>query len=90
VIVTSHVLRRCSERAITYDDIICSIENGEIIEEYPNDYPYPSALVLGSTVEKAVLHTVVGIGDEKLWIITAYFPKSAKWEADLKTRKAEK
>lgn len=61
---------------------------GEIIERYPNDYPYPSCLLLGSAVNKRKIHIVCGIGNGKLYIITAYYPDTDKWENDYKTRKA--
>lgn len=60
-----------------------AIIGGEIIEEYPTDYPFPSCLMLGSNR----LHVVCGVGAGMLWIITAYRPTSDKWETDLKTRK---
>ena len=31
---------------------------------------------------------VCGSGNKKLWVITAYFPSTDKWESDFKTRKA--
>ena len=61
---------------------------GELIEEYPTDYPYPSCLVLGKSVHDKPLHAVIGIGGGYIWIITAYFPDELKWENDFKTRKA--
>jgi hypothetical protein len=57
---------------------------GEIIEEYPDDYPYPSCLILGANTP---LHVVCGISELELHIITAYVPDSAKWNDDLKTRR---
>jgi hypothetical protein len=60
---------------------------GEIIEQYPNDYPYPSCLILGNKNTATPLHTVISCNGEKLWIITAYFPSSEKWMDDLKTRR---
>ena len=64
-----------------------SILNGEIIEEYEEDYPYPSCLVYGVTLNNKVLHIVCGIGDIDLWIITAYYPDDLEWEKDLRTMK---
>jgi hypothetical protein len=61
--------------------------SGEIIEQYPDDYPYPSVLILGYSDGKP-LHVVTGVGGEKVWLITAYFPTLAQWENDYKTRKA--
>jgi hypothetical protein len=35
------------ERGITIAEIEQALQNGEIIERYPDDQPYPSCLVLG-------------------------------------------
>ena len=45
--------------------------HGEIIEEYPNDFPYPSCLILGKTTDNRIIHVVVGMNDTKLYLITA-------------------
>jgi hypothetical protein len=88
IYMTHHVSKRCEKRSISGKDIINAILNGEIIENYPEDYPFPSALVLGYSMENKELHVVAGVGDNTLWIITAYFPDNDKWESDYKTRKA--
>lgn len=44
---SAHCLRRMQERDISTDDVGNCIMSGEIIEDYPNDYPYPSCLVFG-------------------------------------------
>lgn len=48
--------------------------NGEIIEQYPDDYPYPSCLILGMSIEDKYLHVVIGNHESDLFLITAYFP----------------
>lgn len=58
-----------------------------IIEDYPDDYPFPSCLVLGATVNGKVLHVVVGVGDGCLWLITAYYSDPLKWNDDFSIRK---
>lgn len=84
---TNHVLIRLLQRNITTADVICTLQNGEIIEHYPTDYPYPSCLVLGLSINKQHLHVVCGISDTELWLISAYYPNDDKWHGDLKTRK---
>lgn len=86
--MSSHCYKRCVERKISYEEIKLCIKNGEIIENYPEDYPYPSALVF-SNADKP-LHVVAGLSEDYLWIITAYRPDSDKWEPDYKTRKESK
>lgn len=72
------------------EDIEKALLNGEIIEEYENDYPYPSCLVYGINLNNKVIHIVCGLNEIELWIITAYYPDNIKWEDDLKTRKEKK
>ena len=85
---TNHVLMRLLQRNISLNDVISALINGEIIEQYTDDYPYPSCLVLGITLKNKYIHVVCGIGDGELWIITAYYPDLKEWESDFKTRKA--
>ena len=63
------------------------IRNGEIIEEYPTDYPYPSCLVLGRTMNRRILHVVIGATEDKIWLVTVYEPDAEKWDRQFKCRK---
>ena len=65
------------------------LEEPEIIEDYPDDFPHPSCLIFGYTVEKRVIHVVVSKDEDNIGIITAYIPNLQKFEADLKTRKEQ-
>lgn len=82
-------MARLLQRGISIDDVKQVILTGEIIENYPDDYPYPSCLLLGKNFDERYLHVVCGFGEEELWLITAYKPSAEKWQADLKTRKGE-
>ena len=42
---TNHVIIRLLQRNINQRDVEHALLNGTIIEEYENDYPYPSCLV---------------------------------------------
>ena len=75
------------ERDISRADVKNCILNGEIIEDYPNDFSYPSCLIFGYTIKEKVIHVVAGSDGEYVYIITAYFPNKEKFEDDLKTRK---
>ena len=85
--ITIHAAKRLEQRKICINDIISCIKNGEIIEQYPTDYPYPSCLIMGITLNNTILHVVIGSNLETIWIITAYFPSREKWGTDFKTRK---
>ena len=78
---------RMYERNIKYSDIKLAIMKGEIIEEYPNELPYPCVLILGYDMTSNPLHVVVGVGDWNIEIVTVYRPSLERWDVDYKTRK---
>jgi hypothetical protein len=87
VVFTQHFQARIDERGIFFTDVQAAVMSGDIIEQYPDDYPYPSALILRYSDGKP-LHVVTGAGYNKDWLITAYFQTFAQWENDYNTRKA--
>lgn len=87
VIFTNHVLERIRQREFTKSDLLNAIKTGEIIEQYPNDYPFPSCLILGVDENYIPLHIVCGLGKNKVWVVTVYSPDLEEWEEDLKTRR---
>lgn len=88
MVLTLHSRKRFSERGIKIRDIVNTINDGEIIEDYPEDYPFPSCLILGKSDNK-IIHIVASINDGMIYLITAYIPDPDKWEVDWKTRKEE-
>ncbi|MBQ7705529.1 MAG: DUF4258 domain-containing protein [Selenomonadaceae bacterium] len=87
IFVTEHAAERFHQRNIRIRDIRSAVNCGEIIEQYPNDYPYPSCLILGKSSEGKNLHVVLSDEGNSSRIITAYFPDADKWSEDLKTRR---
>ena len=87
IAITKHAKNRLIERDISVENIKSAIKTGEIIEQYENDYPFPSCLLLGETEQNKYIHVVASIDSEFLYIITAYYPDENEWEIDLKTRK---
>lgn len=47
IAITLHAAKRLEQRGISINDVISCILSGEIIEQYPTDYPHPSCLILG-------------------------------------------
>ena len=84
---SSHGLARMHERDISVADVKNCLMNGEIIEEYPDDFPKPSALIFGYASENKIIHVVCGLDEEFLYFITAYVPNTIKFLDDLKTRR---
>jgi hypothetical protein len=82
-----HALERFLERGITRAAVVGAIMNGEVIEWYPTDRPYPSCLILHVGTEPlhvvAAADPVAGI----CHVITAYQPDPGHFEADFRTRR---
>ena len=75
------------ERDISRADVKNGIMNGEIIEEYPNDFPNPSCLIFGYNINRRILYIIAGCDNINLYVITAYYPDTKKFEDDLRTRR---
>ncbi|MFH2059986.1 MAG: DUF4258 domain-containing protein [Pseudomonadota bacterium] len=88
ILFLSHAVRQMSkpDRMITTKDIRHAIENGEVIENYPQDTRGHSCLVLGIRTDRPI-HVVCSPKEEYLAIITAYLPNKKDWNNDFKTRK---
>lgn len=65
LIYSGHSLTRMFQRNITPDIVEISLINGEIIEEYPNDTPYPSFLLLHFIDDKPI-HIVASLNNEDM------------------------
>lgn len=83
-----HALERMMERGIFRTDVKQVLLEGELIEEYPDDSPFPSGLFLGF-INEDPLHVVAGADRESEWcyVVTAYQPDLEHFEPDFKTRK---
>ena len=90
--LTKHATTARLQRGITITELKRALLNGEIIEKYPNDQPYPSCLVLGWLVSGDPLHVVCSRGNSEpaMRIVTVYEPSDNKWESDYKTRRKVK
>jgi hypothetical protein len=84
--LTEHFIMRMSERNLKLSDVKNAVMTGDIIEQDLDDYPHPSILIYGHTGDKP-LHVAIGVDDDLLWLITAYYPSLKVWETDYKTRK---
>ena len=78
------MLRRGISRKVVHSAIL----NGERIEDYPADWPLPSALFLSWNNERPI-HVVVAFDKlaQIVYIVTAYEPTLYHFESDFRTRK---
>lgn len=91
VLYTSHAKREMLVEeygSITDSEVSEAMQKGEIIEDYPDDEPYPSILVLGKTVQGRIIHVVCAYSevDQLAIIITVYEPDPSRW-IDGRTRR---
>jgi len=84
---TNHALVRLIQRGIYTNEVVHALQNGAIIEQYPDDYPHPSCLVLGVSHSSKPMHIVCGLGEDEIWIITAYHPNPSQWDETFMKRK---
>ncbi|MBI5232760.1 MAG: DUF4258 domain-containing protein [Deltaproteobacteria bacterium] len=76
------------ERGISREVVKEVLTTGEIIEDYPDALPYPSALFL-CWVKGQPFHVVVAYDSltQYCLVITAYKPHERHFELDFKTRR---
>jgi hypothetical protein len=84
----THVLERMMKRGISREIVKQVLLEGEIIEDYPDDKPFPTALFLGWSHGEpfhvvTALDPISGYG----FVITVYRPDLDHFESDYKTRR---
>jgi len=79
--VSDHADEEANADSLLLDDVLESVLTGEIIEEYPTDWPYPSCLVLGFTGGREPVHSVWAYNAANAWavLVTVYRPDPRKW-----------
>lgn len=79
--ITDHADEEAFDDGLTYEEIYFSVMHGEIIEDYPNDKPYSSCLIMGKSFSGEPIHTVWAYNPVNLWtvLITVYRPDPVRW-----------
>jgi hypothetical protein len=79
--VSEHAKDEAREDELVLADIFHSVENGAIIETYPDDFPYPSCLISGESKAGTPIHSVWAYNHEtkKTILITVYKPDPDRW-----------
>lgn len=83
-----HAIRRMFERRIAEEDVSCVLSTGEVLEEYPDDEPYPSRLILG-WCNRRPIHVVAADNkvDGETIVVTVYEPDAKVWESDFRRKR---
>lgn len=88
IVFSRHAIERMLARGVAPAAVRSVVDAGDIVQEYPDDTPLPSVLLVGSVGGRA-LHVLLGYDSEakKGIVITVYEPDPALWEDDWKTRR---
>lgn len=88
VVFSGHAVRRMFEWAISRDEVLEVLRDGEVIVEYPDDKPFPSNLLVGFPEARAI-HVVAALDcqTDTCHVITAYPPDPDQWQDDFRTRR---
>ena len=79
--ITHHARQEAKNDSLLLDQILYAAKNGEIIEDYSTDKPFPSCLIYGESKVGEPIHCVWAYDSEtKISIlITVYRPDPELW-----------
>ena len=79
--ITDHADEEAENDVLQFDEIYFSVMHGDVIEDYPDDKPYPSCLVFGKNFKGEPIHSVWAYNEENQWtvLITVYRPDPKSW-----------
>ena len=89
VLISSHGYDELADDNILVGDVLSSIEEAIVLEEYPEFGKGPCVLLLQKDRTDEIIHTVWGVPKDKespAVLITAYRPEPDKWSDDYKRR----
>lgn len=83
----AHAVKRMFERRVNAEEVRYVLETGEVIDDYPEDTPYPSRLILGC-YRGRLLHVVAANNwlDKEVIVITVYEPDPSEWDLECRKR----
>jgi hypothetical protein len=88
-LLSAHAYEKAAKEDIVLSDLVATLSEAEVIEDYPNAWKGPSIL-LRHEVGGEPIHAVWGLpkgAAEPAVLITCYRPDATKWDKDFRTRK---
>jgi hypothetical protein len=79
--VTDHADEEMATDGLKLYDVGFSVQNGEVIEDYPTDHPLPSCLIFGKTDTGDPVHSVWAYNEmgARAILVTVYRPDPERW-----------
>ncbi len=87
LVYSGHAVLRMVDRGLDETAVHAVLDGDDVIETYPDDVPYPSALYLGFVSGRPV-HVVAAedADGQQTIVITVYEPDPALWDATFRMR----
>jgi hypothetical protein len=88
IVFSNHAVQQMFLRRIGRGEVKAVIAYGEIIEDMPDDEPFPSCLIL-DFVKGRPIHVVVSQEVERqiCYVVTAYEPDISSWKDNFSKRR---
>ncbi len=88
ILYRAHAVQRMFEREIAPVKVRRALEAEDVIEDYSNEMPEPSRLMMGFQ-GKRPFHVVTSENPEtdEITVVTVYLPDPNKWKKDFRSRK---
>lgn len=79
--ITDHADEEAEADRLAFDEVYFTVMHGEVIEDYPDDKPFPSCLIYGVTFGGDPVHSVWAYNNQNRWavLITVYRPDPRRW-----------
>ena len=80
--ITEHADEEAQNDELSFEEVFTSVLEGEIIEQYPDEKPYPSCLIYGKNLKNEPIHSVWAYNTETKAsvLITVYRPDPSRWK----------
>lgn len=88
LVFSRHAIQQMFYRRISKKEVEAVIVYGEVIEENPDDTPFPSYLMFDFAEGKPI-HVVCSYDESRDtgYVVTAYIPDQNLWSNDFRTRR---
>jgi hypothetical protein len=86
--LNTHAERQMRRRGFSETEVLQALASGEVIEDYPDDYPDPSQLILAFVGDRAV-HVAVSyrVSRDAIIVLTVYEPTEDRWDDGFRRRR---
>ena len=88
LVFSRHAIQQMFLRRISKSEVQAVVAYGEVIEERPDDTPFPSYLLLDFLAGRPI-HVVFSYDEstDTGYVVTAYIPDPNLWQDDFRTRR---